>query len=379
MGAPAFQYEELFKKYNVRVFSANFSLYGDLSQRVMKIIVESAPEVEIYSIDEAFIKYDGCSFRQIIAYTELLRKTILKCIGIPVSIGIASTKTLAKAANEMAKKGWETKKYPEGLYGISASSEQQELVNLPVADVWGIGRKLSLFLNKHGIYTAAQLAACEDEWVKKHLTFSGLKTVRELRGIEAVPFEEVYPAKKSIISSKSFGSPVSSLQEMREAVASFTSRAAEKLREENEVAAHIGVAITTNFHSKHHKQYYNSQSLKLLQPTAHTPELISSAVTILDRIYKEGYRYKKAVVYLFGLHDRYSIQQGMFENTLPWGVLPEMKKKNKLMSMVDRLNREMGSGIIHFAREGVSKRWYQKRKKVSPKYTTRWKDLPLVR
>ena len=379
MGAPAFKYEEVFKKNHVEVFSANFSLYGDISQRVMKTIATGAQLMEIYSIDEAFITYDGMTVVQVLESARQLRKKILQHVGIPVSIGIAPTKTLAKAANEVAKHNSRTGVNKDGVYAIEPSLDHHELKDIPVGDIWGIGRKLSLLLNNHGIFMASQLAECEEKWVKKYLTISGLKTVHELRGIESVAFEEVYPAKKSIISSKSFGSPISSRSEMNEAVANFTTRAAEKLREEHEIATHIGVAITTNYHNKHDKQYYESRSIRLLQPTSHTPDLIAATIGILDRIYKDGYRYKKATVFLFGLYDEDIEQRGFFENTLSWGLAKESSKKRKLMKVVDSLNTDLGSGTVHFAREGVNKRWHQRRKKVSPHYTTKWKELPHVK
>jgi len=379
MGAPAFKYEEVFQKHSVEVFSANFSLYGDISQRVMKTIASEAQKMEIYSIDEAFVIYDGMTYSQALESAQRLRKKILQYVGVPVSIGIAPTKTMAKAANEVAKQKSRTGINREGVFALEPSKDHHELKDIPVGDVWGIGRKLSLLLNSYGIFTAAQLATCEDTWVKKYLTSSGLKTVYELRGIESVTFQEVYPAKKSIISSKSFGRPVTSRQEMNEAVANFTTRAAEKLREEHEVAAHIGVAITTNYHNKHDKQYYESKSVRLLQPTAHTPELISAAVSIIDNIYKEGYRYKKATVFLFGLFDEGSVQQGLFGNSKPWQQTKHCGKQRKLMKAIDNLNAELGSGTVHFAREGVQNKWHQRRKKVSPRYTTKWQELPHVK
>lgn len=379
MGAPAFKYKEVFEKHHVEVFSANFSLYGDISQRVMKTIAEEAQQMEIYSIDEAFIIYEGMTLSQIQDSAGKLRKKILRHVGIPVSIGIASTKTLAKAANEIAKHNSRSNINKDGVFALESGDDYYELEKIPVGDIWGIGRKLSAFLNTHGIFTAAQLASCEDRWVKKYLTISGLKTVRELRGIESIGFEEVYPAKKSIISSKSFGQPVSSRQEMKEAVASFTTRAAEKLREEHEVTTHIGVAITTNYHNKQDKQYYESRSVRLLQPTSHTPELISAAVGIIDNIYKDGYRYKKATVFLFGLYDQDTIQQGLFANTTKWEQSKGMKKQQRLMQVVDTLNTDLGSGTVHFATEGVNRKWHQRRKKVSPRYTTKWEELPYVK
>lgn len=374
MGAPAFKYEQTFKNNKVKLFSSNFALYADMSSRVMSMIAQRAPQLEVYSIDEAFVDYrDGYSLEKLEEEARYLRTLILKGIGIPVSIGIAPTKTLAKLANEVAKKE------KRGVASLTPEHVATAAAEILVGDIWGIGRKLSEFLGTVGIVTVSQLVACDDEWIKKALTISGLKTVRELRGIPCISFEDVRKAKQSIISSKSFGRPVTEIEKMKEAVAAFTTRAAEKLREEHEVATHIGVWMTTNYHKKNERQYSGSKTVRLVQPTNYTPELIAEAVRIVDSIYKSGYRYKKALVSLVGLHDEGILQQSMFSNQLSLEPLVDPTKQKRLMRVLDEINHEMGSGTVKFLAEGVARSWRQRRQLVSPRYTTCWDELAVVK
>ncbi len=369
MGFPAFTYKDLFKQHNVQVFSANFSLYADISSRIMKIISEFVPTVEIYSIDEAFFDVSGWSDESILHIGQTIRAAIMKQIGMPVSIGIAATKTLAKLGNEIAK----TDERYNGVCGIFSDEERIALLKrLEVGDIWGIGRRLSAKLNSCGIDTAYQLTCCEDEWIRKELTISGLKTVWELRGTSCINLQDSHVAKKSIISSKSFGHLVTSLGELKEAVASFTSRAAEKLREEHEVASFIHVAITTNFHRLQDKQYYNVATAALPWPTHYTPTLIQTALNGLARIFKSGYKYKKATVTLTGLVDENTVQGNLFH------AVTSSKEENKLMVVMDSLNKEWGSGTLQYAIQGIDKEWKGKSENKSARYTTRWEELVVV-
>jgi len=271
MGSAAFKYKDLFKRHNVQVFSANFPLYADISSRIMKTVAEFVPELEIYSIDEAFFTLNGWSKEYIVEQSQKMHSAILKRIGMPVSIGISDTKTLSKAANEIAKK---IESY-KGFCIINSEPQRISLLkSLEVGDIWGIGRQLESRLNSLGIFNAYQLTCCDDNWIQKELTISGLKTVMELRGVSCIELESIHPAKKSIISSKSFGHKVTALHELEESVSSFTARAAEKLREEHEVASTIHVTITTNFYRKQDKQYYNVATSVLPWPTNYSPKLI---------------------------------------------------------------------------------------------------------
>lgn len=366
MGDPAFKYKEIFQKNNVQVFSANFPLYADLSSRVMKTISELVPDMEMYSIDEAFYKYTAIDNNFHLTQAEKIRKAVMKGVGIPVSIGIASTKTLSKVANETAKKN---PKY-KGICALFTKKDRDQILKyLDVGNIWGIGRQLSAFLNERGIYTAYQLMHCEDSWIKKELTISGLKTVKELRGEECIEVEFERPAKKSIISSKSFGYKVTRIEDLIEAVSSFTARGAEKLREENEVAACIHVAITTSHYKKEELRYSNVASAGLPWPTNYTPTLIEAAVSTLKRIFKPGINYKKATIMLTGLTDANSVQASLFH------PIRSSKEETNLMKAVDSINRLWGSGTVQFASQGIQKRWKGKAENRSKRYTTNWNEL----
>ncbi len=370
MGAAAFKYKEIFAANNVQVFSANFPLYADLSSRVMKTIAELVPNMEIYSIDEAFYKFDAVTNTFHIKQAKKIRNAIMKGVGIPVSIGIASTKTLSKAANEVAKKN---SKY-QGICAIFLEKERDMILSqLDVGDIWGIGRQLRKFLHERGIYTAFQLMHCDDAWIKKELTITGLKTVKELRGEECIDVEFVRPAKKSIISSKSFGYKVTRLEDLAEAVSSFTARAAEKLREENEVASCIHVSINTSHYKEEEKRYYNVASAGLPWPTNYTPTLIQAALTSLKKIFKPGIKYKKATVVLTGLTNADSVQGNLFHK------VQSSNAESKLMKAVDSINRVWGSGTVQFASQGIQKGWRGKAEKRSKRYTTKWDELLLVK
>lgn len=366
MGEPAFKYKGIFEKNNVHVFSANFPLYADLSSRVMKTISELVPNMEMYSIDEAFYKYDAIAPIFHLTQAQKIRKTVMQGVGIPVSIGIASTKTLSKIANEVAKKN---PKY-KGVCAIFTEKERDQILQyLDVEHIWGIGGQLRKFLNERGIYTAYQLMHASDAWIKRELTISGLKTVKELRGEECIEVEFERPAKKSIISSKSFGYKVTELKDLIEAVSQFTARAAEKLREENEVAACIHVSVTTSHYKKEELRYSNIASAGLPWPTNYTPTLIEAGVSALKRIFKAGIKYKKATVMLTGLSDQGSVQANLFH------PIQASQEESNLMKAVDSINRTWGSGTVQFAAQGLQKRWKGKSENRSKRYTTNWNEL----
>jgi len=372
MGGPAFKYADILKEHKVTVFSSNFSLYADISHRVMSVISRYAPEMEMYSIDEAFIQIDNLNDQYLLEYGENIKAVILREVGIPVSIGVSSTKTRAKLANELAKTS------DLGVAVIPQNSVITHAEKISVSDVWGIGRALTQILSEHGIVTVNQLIACDEVWVRKNLTLSGLKVVQELKGISCIPFEEFRTAKQSIISSKSFGIPVTTITQIKEAVASYTTRAAEKLRAEHECASHIGVSLTTNIHSKNTRQYYNSSTHRLLEPTNYTPELISEALKIVDKLFRTGYLYKKAVVSLVGLDSEKAVQQGLFRSNGLSRNSSTHTKQRSLMNVIDHVNCEYGSGTVAYLAEGISKQWKGRRERSSPRYTTRWEELAVA-
>ena len=320
MGAPFFQNRELFKKNSVRFFSSNYSLYGDMSCRVMTTLQQFTPDLEIYSIDEAFFSLDG--FSDLTRYGRRIRKTVKQHTGIPVSIGIAPTKTLAKVANKIAKKNL-------SLQGVLDLAEVEDLDSLletvAVEDIWGVGCRYAAMLNRHGITNACQLKNADDAFIQKTMTIVGLRTVHELRGEPCIELEQSPPPKKAIGSSRSFGKPVEELEELLESVSDYVSRAAEKLRTQNSAAATVQVYLTTN-RFKNEPQYANYISCTLPTPTAYTPDLIACAQACLKAIYRKGYRYKKTGILLTGLTPANGLQLNLFAERT--GAISQIKKRS---------------------------------------------------
>ncbi|KAA0232177.1 MAG: Y-family DNA polymerase [Armatimonadetes bacterium] len=342
-------------------------MYGDMSSRVMEVLGRFASEIEVYSIDEAFLNLEGFERRDLTAYAREIRATVRKWTGIPVSVGIGPTKTLAKVANHVAKK----LPVAGGVWNLSGEFESELdalLEATPVEEVWGIGPVYRDLLRRHGITTAKALRDADDRWVQKHMTVVGLKTVWELRGISCLPLELCPPPKKGICVSRSFGRPVETLREMHEAISTYAARAAEKLREERLLAGQMVVFLRTN-PFKEEPQYANSVSVKLPVPTSLTPELLSYASEVTDRIWRQGFRYKKAGVFLTEMSQASCIQPAFFDEI-------HRERAGRLMRTVDRINERLGSDVIRYGSMGFSERWAVKAGRRSPAYTTRWEDLP---
>lgn len=364
MGAPAFQYAELFKRHRVIVRSSNFALYGDMSHRVMQTLEHFSQDMQIYSIDEAFLDLSHIDDCKALADCKEIRSTVLQWTGIPVSIGIAPTKTLAKAANLIAKKSASL----EGVFSIDLSQNESILKNIPVEEIWGIGRRMTNFLNRHSIKFAWDFATAKDDWIKKHLNIVGLRTAWELRGISCLPLEQLRANKKSITTSRSFSYRVTSLEELSEAIASYTAHAAEKLRDENSLAGALEVFLTTGTHGEN--SYYSNQAhIKIPQPTSFTPALIQYAKKGLQCVYRPGFLYKKVGVTLHDLVSENCFQQDLFVRQ------GNLHKQQTLMQLMDEANRRYGRNTLKFAAEGLSQQWKMKQDKRSPCYTTRWEDL----
>ncbi|MBN1902493.1 Y-family DNA polymerase, partial [Candidatus Sumerlaeota bacterium] len=314
MGQPAFQSEGLFKKHGVLVFSSNYSLYGDMSDRVMETLEQFTSDIEVYSIDEAFLALPYDASEEITNHARDIRQTVKKWTGIPVSIGIGSTKTLAKIASKIGKKNPSLK----GVFNIAEHERMDEILGkFPVGDIWGVGPRYEAFLKKHGINTALQLKNSSDAWVKKHMSVMGLRTVMELRGVPCFSLEEMPVPKKGIMSSRSFGRPVESLDELKEALASYTACAAEKLRSQNSAASILHVFLMTNRFKKNEPQYYSSSTTVLPIPSSYTPEMIRFAQEQLEKIYKSGYRYKKIGVFLAEIVSQDRIQLNLLSLDYP--------------------------------------------------------------
>ncbi len=369
MGEPAFKRERFFRASGVRVFSSNYALYGDLSRRVMDILATFSPDLEIYSIDEAFLRIDGLPFRDAQAFARTIRETVTRWSGIPVSVGVAETKTLAKIANRTAKKD------PAcgGAYVLPAPGAERDILleALDTRDIWGVGRRYAAMLARNGIHTARALRDAPDPFVRRTMTLTGLSTVFELRGKSVLALEDAPPAKKAICSSRSFGRPVTRLDELQESVSAYVSRAAEKLRAQRSVACRLTVFVQTNPH-KDEPQYSNGRDMALPHPTAHTPTLVRAARELGRGIYKPGYRYKKAGVLLTALEPAEGRQLPLFADGA------DDLTANALMDVLDRANAKWGRGTLQVAAAGLGRPWQMRQASKSPRYTTRWDELPEV-
>jgi len=380
MGEPFFKREGFFKQHGVRVYSSNYALYGDMSQRVMRTLGRFTPELEIYSIDEAFLDLDSFGARDLDDYGREIRRTVRQWTGIPISIGIGPTKTLAKIANRMAKKFPEHQgvfRVPQPVAGLPRAPVipglDALLDRIDVADVWGVGRRYAIKLERYGIRNARQLKDADEAWVRKKMTIQGLHTVLELRGISCLALELAPPPKKSIMVSRSFGRPVATLTEMREAVAAFAARCAEKLRAQQSRAAFLAVFLMTNPH-KDEPQYSNILTARLPVATANTPDLIRLALDCLERIYKDGYSYKKAGVMLSGVEPDATRQLSLLDPT------PRLAaRQNDLMRALDSVNAKWGRNTLHYAATGIGRPWQMRQERKSGRFTTCWQELPIVR
>jgi DNA polymerase V len=366
MGAPYFQIEALVKKYNIQVFSSNYSLYGDLSSRVMEALAEFTPELEVYSIDEAFLSLDDFKNRDLYQYGQLIRTSVKQWTGIPLSIGIAPTKVLTKIAGDIAKKD------SEGVF-LLPNQYTDILAATAIADVWGVGRSHSKTLPTFGIETALQLRDANLNWAKQQYGVVMQRLILELRGQRCLSLELSPPPKKSITVSRSFGRKITELRELKEAIATYTSRACEKLRLHELTADAIQVfARTSHFEGSF---YGNSLTLTLPRCTDLTPEIIHIALQGCDRIYRLGERYAKAGVILLGLRPKSERQLSLWDTD----VETDEKRSALLMQTMDSINQQFGRGTLQFAAAGLKKSWGMRQGKRSNRWTTCWGEIPVVR
>ena len=366
MGVPLFKVKDIVEKEKVVVFSSNYTLYADMSRRVMNIISSSSPYTEIYSIDEAFVELSSLPI-DYESYAHQLRQTILQHTGIPVSIGIASTKTLAKVANHKAKKD-------DSLNGVCSlvnyNNIDQILELTEVGDVWGVGRRLSKKLINHGIHNAKLLKNCSDSWIRKMMSVNGLKTITELRGISCIPLEEYSMTRKSCCTTRSFGKLLTNLEDIEQAVTTFARRAAERIRSESLAASCVSVFVRTNPFDKKSAYYSNGASRTLSHPTHDSITIIETALLLTKRIFKNNYQYKKAGVLLSGLCDDSEIQETLFEKNY--------NQNSDLMSAIDAINYRYGRDTHQMASECKVGNWKQKRENCTRNYTTQIDRLLLV-
>ena len=363
MGEPYFKAKKIIDKNNVRVFSSNYSLYGDISQRVMETLARFASDVEIYSIDEAFLGLNGFENYELSKYCQYIRRTIKQWVGIPVSIGVSTTKTLSKIANNLAKKN---KEY-DGVCILKSWFDINEALKLTsIEDVWGIGRRLSVFLKKYKINTAYDFTQLDKGWVRKNMGVVGEKTFLELCGVSCIELELIPSDKKSCCVSRSFSKPVEKIDDLEESISSYGTRVAEKIREEGLVAESMSIFVLTNYFNRKEKQYSNSIKLQLPYPTNNSIKIVKRALEGIKKIYRQGYRYKKAGVILYGL-TKAKQTRGLLDY--------DRESSDSIMNTLDRINERYGSSTIRLASEGVDKSWSMRRESVSPCYTTRFDDL----
>lgn len=361
MGAPAFQYEQFFKNHAVHALSSNYALYGDMSQRVMHVLSRFSPQMQVYSIDEAFLKIRT---EDPLACAKEIKSAVLQWTGIPVSVGIGTTKTLAKVANDIAKK-----KSREGIFAFQdAVHTDAILLQLPIEEVWGIGKQLSLALRAASIPNAKALKDTEDGWLKSRFSVVLQRTACELRGTSCIPFHETPMPRKSVTCSRSFGKKVTELALIEEALATYVTTAAEKLRQEELLPSFITIFLMTSPFAP--QPYHQSATIELREPTTFTPDLISIAKKALRKIFHKGYEYKKTGIVMGGLVPQKNYQPDLFSQQGP-----QREKKLRAMQTIDAVNERAGKSALRFAAEGIEQPWKMKRGNVSPRFTTSWEEL----
>ena len=368
MGEPYFKVERIVKKNNVKIFSSNYSLYGDISRRVMKTLKQFSPQIEIYSIDEAFLNLSSIKDENLLEYGNKIRSTILKWTGIPTSIGIATTKTLSKVANYLAKKE------RSGVINLINSKQTDKLLTeIKINDVWGVGRQLTKFYIKNGINTAYQLKNISNSWVKKNTNVFGSRTVMELKGVPCISLESHQEKRKNCCVSRSFGKKVTKLEELKESITMHCLNAAEKIRIDDQAAKKITTFIRTSPFQKDKNYYANTKDIDLPIRTNDSIELVKQALIALKCIYKKGYRYQKAGIILSGLKDVNIYKKNLFS------TISGEENRKRLMKAMDYTNTKYGRNALSIAQAGLKKRWNIKKQYSSKIDTACFELLPAVR
>lgn len=366
MGAPYYQYKPLIQKHGVAVFSSNYQFYGDMSHRVMESMRMFVPDMEVYSIDEAFLRLDGFCSRDLNEYARQMRHKVGMWTGIPISIGIAPTKTLAKIANHYAKKHTTS-----GVYDMREIDRQETIMQtLPVEELWGISHRWGKKLRQHGITTALQLRDADPKFIRKHFSVVGERIVHELRGFSCLDLEEIQP-KKNIMSSKSFGKVVTDRDQVEEALSNYAARACEKLRKQHSKAQGIYVFLRTNRFRQQDAQYHNGVTLGFTVPTSDTGLVIAAARYCMRRIFRQGFRYHKCGLMLMDLIPETQKQEHLF-------AAIDTSKRDHLMQVLDTVNRQMGPGTLFHAAQGTKRDWQMRCDNRSKRYTTKWHELAQV-
>lgn len=369
MGVPAFQIKDLVDRYNIGVFSSNYTLYGDMSNRVMTMLSSFVQDIEIYSIDEAFLDLHGYERYNLEQYGREIVRKVTKGTGIPVSMGIAPTKTLAKVANKFAKK------YPGYKGACLIDTEEKRIKALQlfeIGDVWGIGHRHERKLKAMGVNTAYDFTQLSRAWVRKNMTVVGERTWRELQGEPCVDMEMVEPRKKTICTSRAFGESATTLADMEEAVSTYAGMCAEKLRKQKSCAASLMVFIHTNHFNPNARQYARNCVLKFNVPSSNTNEIVKQALTGLRLIFKDGYTYKKAGVIITEIVPADAIQMNLFDTK-------DREKLDKVSTIMDQLNSGFKHQVLRLAVQGTERKWKLKQEKLSGCYTTKLSDIIIVK
>ena len=376
MQATLYSIRHLDKQRKVHIFSSNPVLYKDMSQRVIKTLCQFSPDVEQYSIDEAFLGLHGFTHLNLTNYGQDIRSTVKKWTNIPVSVGIAKTKTLAKLAAHIAKRNPEMK----GVFDLNSVEDTQPLLRtIDVGKVWGVGRQIGDRLNQAGIYTAYDLQHADDAWIKKQFGITGLRTVLELRAIPCIPMEPGNQPKTMRIVSRSFGHLVTELSDMKEAVATYTTRCAEKLREDNLAAGNLAVSMRTSLYRKH-DQFSAARSITLDPPTNDTVQMIEQAMSLAEAAFQPGYQYLKAKVIATDLVPINEIQGNLFAmaQNSEKSYTHSVQARQRLMKTMDTINRKLGPDSVKVAALGLKPTWTMRAKYFSQRYTTHWSEIPKV-
>ncbi|HUS73941.1 MAG TPA: Y-family DNA polymerase [Sedimentisphaerales bacterium] len=368
MGVAFFKVKEKIEKNKVEVFSSNYALYEDMSRRVMETLYKFTPEIEVYSIDEAFLNLAGLS-DNLTDYGRRIAETVKQWIGMPVSIGIAETKTLAKMAQRIARRSCRA----AGVLELAGRDcIDKALAQTNVENVWGVGIKTAIKLKRAGINTALALRDVDINWMRQCFGVNGVRTVYELRGVSCYELEQQPPTKKGITVSRMFGKKVETVEELREAVASYACRAGEKLRKQGLVAGAMTVFVMTSRFVDKRSRYFNSHTVSFPTATSYTPELIDGAMRGVERLYREGFLFNKAGVILSDLVPENNVQRNLFDES-------DRQKSRRLMGAVDAVNTRSSYRALTWAAEGINQPWRTKFVRRSKRYTTRWDELAEVR
>lgn len=368
MGQPWFQLQELAKRHGIVAFSSNYALYADLSERVMSVLRDMAPRIEVYSIDESFLDIAGITEREQLG--RQIRERVVRWVGIPVCVGIGATKTRAKLANHIAKKNLGL----AGVFDLEALPIEEQaawLGRIGVGEVWGVGRKITRRLEALGVCSVADLQAANPETIRQQFSVTLARTVEELRGVSCLDMEEISPPKKQIMVSRSFGQPVWLLDELRQPLVSYAANAGVKLREEGSVTQAVMVFARTNPFRDKYPQYSASRLVPLVMPTQDSRAIIEAAVAGLNDLYRPGYLYQKVGVMLCDLSPAGVDQTDLFAQG-------DDERSQRLMATMDGLNRRMGRGAVFFAGQGIQRRWMVRSNLKSGAYTTKWAQLQVA-